>query len=63
MRVVSLFTVLLTVMIFKRVTESIFFQSKRFTACKSKDEKEVKNLNLLHILFKEKEKALPTPSS
>ena len=50
-------------MIFKRVTESIFFQSKRFTACKSKDEKEVKNLNLLHILFKEKEKALPTPSS
>ena len=40
--------VLLTVMILKRVSESIFFQSKRFTVCKVKDDKEVTNLNLLH---------------
>ena len=40
--------VLLTVMILKRVSESIFFQSKGFTVCKVKDDKEVTNLNLLH---------------
>ena len=40
--------VLLTAMILKRVSESIFFQSKRFTVCKVKDDKEVTNLNLLH---------------
>ena len=34
---------LLTVMILKRVSESIFFQSNKFTACKVKDEKEVAN--------------------
>ena len=48
MRVVGL----LTMMIMKRISESIFFQSKRFKACKLKDEKEVTNLNLLHILLK-----------
>ena len=37
MRVVGL----LTVMIFKRVSESIFFQSEILTACKVKNEKEV----------------------
>ena len=47
MRVVGL----LTVMILKIVSKSIFFQSKRFTACKVKDEKGVTNLNLLHILL------------
>ena len=34
---------LLAVMILKRVSESIFFQSKKFKACKIKDEKEVAN--------------------
>ena len=43
---------LLTMMIMKRISESIFFQSKRFKACKLKDENEVTNLNLLHILLK-----------
>ena len=45
---------LLTVMILKRVSESIFFQSNKFTACKVKDEKEVANslmaFNLLKII-------------
>ena len=35
-RVLGLFTV----MILKRATESIYFQSNKFTACKIKDEKE-----------------------
>ena len=34
---------LLTVMILKRVSENIFFQSNKFTAYKVKDEKEVAN--------------------
>ena len=34
---------LLTVMILKKVSESIFFQSNKFTACKVKDEKEMAN--------------------
>ena len=34
---------LLIVMVLKRVSESIFFQSNKFTACKVKDEKEVAN--------------------
>ena len=41
-------------MILKRVSESMFFQSKKFTACKVKDEKEVTNslmaFNLLKII-------------
>ena len=45
---------LLTVIILKRVSESIFFQSNKFTACKVKDEKEVTNylmvFNLLSII-------------
>ena len=45
---------LLTVMILKRVSESIFFQINKFTACKFKDKKEVANslmaLNLLKIV-------------
>ena len=45
---------LLTVMILKGVSESIFFQSNKFTACKVKDEKDVVNslikLNLLNII-------------
>ena len=48
MRVVGL----LILMILKRVSESFFCQSKKLTACKVKDEKEVTNLNLLHILLK-----------
>ena len=44
----------LTAMILKRVSESIFFQSNKFTACKVKEEKEVANslmaLNLLKII-------------
>ena len=36
-RVLGLFTT----MIFKRVSESIYFQSNKFTTCKVKDEKEV----------------------
>ena len=34
---------LLTIMILKRVSDSIFFQSNKFTACKVKDEKVVAN--------------------
>ena len=34
---------LLIVMVLKRVSESIFFQSNKFTACKVKDGKEVEN--------------------
>ena len=45
---------LLTVMILKRVIESIFFQINKFTACKFKDKKEVANslmaFNILKII-------------
>ena len=45
---------LLTVMILKGVSDSIFFQSNRFTVCKVKDEKEIINslmvFNLLKII-------------
>ena len=45
---------LLTVMILKRVSESIFFQSNIFSACKVIHEKEVTNslmvFNLLKII-------------
>ena len=45
---------LLTIIILKRVSENIFFQSIKFTTCKVKDEKEVTNsliaLNLLTII-------------
>ena len=45
---------MLTVMILKRVSESIFFQSNKVTANKVKDEKEVVNslmaFNLLKII-------------
>ena len=34
---------LFTAMILKRVSESIYFQSNKFTTCKVKDEKEVEN--------------------
>ena len=34
---------LLIVMALKRVSESIFSQSNKFTACKAKDEKDVVN--------------------
>ena len=33
----------LTVMILKRMSESVYFQSNKFTACKIKDEKDVAN--------------------
>ena len=50
MRVVGL----LIDMILKRVSESIFFQSKEFSACKAKDEKEMTSFlmvfNLLNII-------------
>ena len=36
---------LLTAMILKRVSESIYFQSNKFTTCKVKDEKEVANFD------------------
>ena len=46
--------VLFTVMILKRVSESIFFQNKKFTECKIKDGKDVANslmvFNLLKII-------------
>ena len=49
-RVLGLFTA----MILKRVSESIYFQSNKFTTCKVKGEKEVANslmaLNLLKII-------------
>ena len=45
---------LLTVIILKRVSESIFIESSKFTACKVKNEKEVTNslivFNLLKII-------------
>ena len=45
---------LLTIIILKRMSESIFFQSTKFTACKVKDEKEEANslmeFNLLKII-------------
>ena len=45
---------LLTVMILKRVSESIFFQINKFTLCKFKDKKELANslmaFNLLKII-------------
>ena len=41
---------LLTAMILKRVSESIFFQ--RFTRCKVKDEKEVTNILMVFSLLK-----------
>ena len=45
---------LLTVMILKRVSGSIFFQRNKFTACKTKHEKELANLlmafNILKII-------------
>ena len=45
----------ITVMILKRVSESIFFQINKFTACKVKDQKEVENslmaFNLLKIIY------------
>ena len=50
MRVLGLFTVI----ILKRVSESNFFQSNQFTACKVKNEKEGTNIltvfNLLKII-------------
>ena len=45
---------LLTVMILKRVSESIFFQSNKFTVCKVRDGKEAKCLmvfNLYKIIY------------
>ena len=45
---------LLTVMILKRVSESIFFQRNKFTVCKAKHEKELANsvmaFNILKII-------------
>ena len=43
---------LLTVMILKRVSESIFFPINKFTACKFKDKKEVVNSLMAFILLK-----------
>ena len=43
---------LLTVMVLKRMSESIFFQSKKFTACKAKDEKKVANCLMAFSLLK-----------
>ena len=43
---------LLTVMIFKGVSESIFFQSNKFTACKIKDGKKVANYLMVFNLLK-----------
>ena len=43
---------LLTIMILKRVSDSIFFQSNKFTACKVKDEKDVANCFMLFNLLK-----------
>ena len=43
---------LLTVMILKSASESIFFQSNKFTACKFKDEKEVTNFLMVFNLLK-----------
>ena len=46
---------LITVLVFKRVSESIFFQIDRFTVCKFKDKREVANsfmsFNLLKIIY------------
>ena len=45
---------LLIVMVLKRVSESIFFQSNKFAACKVKDENEKANslmtFNLLKVI-------------
>ena len=43
---------LLIVMILKRVIDSVFFQSNKFTACKVKDEKEVANCLMAFTLLK-----------
>ena len=43
---------LLTIMILKRVTLSIFFQSNKFTPCEVKDEKEVANSLMAFNLLK-----------
>ena len=43
---------LLTVMILKRVSESIFFQINIFTACKFKDKKDVANSSMAFNLLK-----------
>ena len=44
---------LLTVMILKRVSESIFFiQINKFTACKFKDKKDVANSSMAFNLLK-----------
>ena len=47
--------ILFTVMILKKVSESILFQSNKFTACKVKYEKDVANswmaCNLLKIIY------------
>ena len=43
---------LLTVMNLKRLSESIFFQSNKFTGCKVKNEKEVANSLMVFSLLK-----------
>ena len=43
---------LLTVMILKRVIQSIFFQSNKFTGCKVNDEEEVANYLIVFNLLK-----------
>ena len=43
---------LLTIMILKKVSESIFFQINIFTACKFKDKKEVTNFLMVFNLLK-----------
>ena len=40
----------LTVILLKRVSESIFFQSNKFTAYKVKDEKEVTNILIVLLI-------------
>ena len=42
---------LLTVMVLKRVSESIFSQSNKFTGCRVKDEKEVANFLMVFNLL------------
>ena len=44
--------VLLTLIVLKRVSESIFFESNKFTACKVKDKKEVANYLMAFSLMK-----------
>ena len=57
---------LYTVMILKRMSESIFFQINKFTACKTKDKKEVANslmgLNLVKIIIHLKQRRIWGPS-